>query len=75
MELLSWIEQLGFSTWVREAGSLWGYPTHPLPAYGRVGFSGGSKHRDRFTGLGVYSPLALITFGKVLPHHVDRILD
>jgi hypothetical protein len=27
MELLSWIEQPGFSAWVRESGSLWGYPT------------------------------------------------
>jgi hypothetical protein len=27
MNFLAWIEQLGFSTWVRESGSLLGYPT------------------------------------------------
>lgn len=26
MEFLAWIEQLSFSTWVRESGSLWSYP-------------------------------------------------
>ena len=26
MDFLAWLEQLSFSTWVRESGSLWGYP-------------------------------------------------
>jgi hypothetical protein len=26
MNFLVWLEQLSFSTWVREGGSLWGYP-------------------------------------------------
>jgi hypothetical protein len=27
MHFLEWIEQTGFSTWVRESGTLWSYPT------------------------------------------------
>jgi hypothetical protein len=26
MEILTWLEQTGFSTWVRESGSLWSFP-------------------------------------------------
>ncbi|MEO8099982.1 MAG: hypothetical protein ABI811_19945 [Acidobacteriota bacterium] len=58
MEFLTWVEQLSFSTWIRESGSLWGYSL--ILTLHTIGLS-------MLVGISFALDLRLLGFGKDLP--------
>ncbi|MEO5926043.1 MAG: hypothetical protein ABIR70_19640 [Bryobacteraceae bacterium] len=60
MEILTWVEQLPFSTWVRESGSMYGYPLIlTMHTIGLALLMGISFALDlRLLGFGSASPVA-----------------
>jgi hypothetical protein len=67
MDFLSQLEQSGFGTWVREGGSIWGYPfilfMHTLGLGTLAGLSGGLDLRI----LGFGSQVPLSPFKRLFP--------
>ena len=67
MPFLQWLEDLSLSVWIREGGSVWGYPTilflHTVGLGFLVGLSGAMALRI----LGVASRLPLAPFAKFYP--------
>ena len=67
MQFLTWLEQLQFSTWIRESGSLWAYPlVLSLHAMG-MSFVVGVSFAVDLRILGFGSGLPLRPFEKFFP--------
>jgi len=67
MDFLRWIEQSGFSTWVRESGSVWAYPTilffHTLG----LGFVAGTSMAVDLRLLGFAKRMPIAPLERVYP--------
>ncbi len=67
MPFLRWLEALSLSTWIREGGSIWGYPTILFLHTVGLGFLGGLSVAMALRILGVASRLPLTPFAKFYP--------
>jgi len=64
MPFLSWVEGLSLSVWIREGGSIWGYPTILFLHTVGLGFLAGLSVAMDVRILGVSSGLPLIPFTR-----------
>jgi hypothetical protein len=67
MPFLQWLERLSLSTWIREGGSMWGYPTILFLHTVGLGFLAGLSVAMALRILGVASRLPLTPFEKFYP--------
>ncbi len=67
MPFLRWLEALPLSTWIREGGSIWGYPTILFLHTVGLGFLTGLSIAMALRILGVASRLPLTPFAKFYP--------
>lgn len=67
MPFLQWLEGLSLSVWIREGGSIWGYPTILFLHTVGLGFLAGLSVAMDMRILGVASRLPLTPFEKFYP--------
>jgi len=67
MHFYEWVEALGFSTWVRESGSLWSYPMILFLHTVGLGFLVGPSVALSLRILGVAPRLPLAPMGRLYP--------
>jgi hypothetical protein len=67
MPFLRWLEALSLSVWIREGGSIWGYPTILFLHTVGLGFLAGLSVAMALRILGVASRLPLAPFAKFFP--------
>jgi hypothetical protein len=67
MPFLRWLEALSLSTWIREGGSIWRYPTIFFLHTVGLGFLAGLSVAMALRILGVASRLPLAPFAKFFP--------
>ena len=67
MPFLQWLEGLSLSVWIREGGSIWGYPTILFLHTVGLGLLAGLSVATDMRILGVASRLPLIPFAKFYP--------